>query len=41
MIVSVSYTHLELTLTLDKKEGDIFEEDIDIVPPVENPIRCV
>ena len=28
----------ELTLTLDKKEGDIFEEDIDIVPPVENPI---
>ncbi|CAG9903163.1 FIG00898139: hypothetical protein [Bacteroides ovatus] len=28
----------ELTLTLDKKEGDIFEEDIDIVPPVENPV---
>lgn len=27
-----------MTLTLDKKEGDIFEEDIDIVPPVENPI---
>lgn len=25
-------------MTLDKKEGDIFEEDIDIVPPVENPI---
>lgn len=26
----------ELTLALDKKEGDIFEADIDIVPPVEN-----
>lgn len=26
----------ELTLALDKKEGDAFEVDIDIVPPVEN-----
>lgn len=26
----------ELTLVLDKKEGDIFEVDLDIVPPVEN-----
>lgn len=28
----------ELVLALDKKEGDIFEVDIDIVPPVENAI---
>ncbi|WP_303011985.1 transglutaminase domain-containing protein [uncultured Bacteroides sp.] len=26
----------ELTLVLDKREGDVFETDIDIVPPVEN-----
>lgn len=26
----------ELTLTLDKKEGDAFEVEVDIVPPVEN-----
>lgn len=28
----------ELTLNLDRKEGDVFEEDIDIVPPVENVV---
>lgn len=28
----------ELVLALDKKEGDIFEMDIDIVPPVENAV---
>ena len=26
----------ELALVLDKKEGDIFEVDLDMVPPVEN-----
>ncbi len=26
----------ELVLVLDKKEGDVFDEDIDIVPPVEH-----